>query len=337
MITTTSVFSFHEKGVRENNEDFVARVNDHYFVVCDGMGGHGHGEIASQTVAESLCAFFQELRKLSAPADKSSLQASLDFAVERLNAKDVFDDEERKMGTTTVLAALTESSVLTGHVGDSRLYHIREGEGLLHRTLDHSQVQEWIDAEIITEEEARTHPKKNIITRCVQPKSDKPAVMEIDELVNLQTGDYLFLCTDGVTDAMTDDEIVATILSETTFEEKGNKIKEICAETSKDNFSGFLLQLEVNTIKDHIIEINTIEESQQQQPAVRKNMSNETKQIQCASCGMVLTSAMNFCPNCGKRVCEKEKQFIGKIGKGVEWMKNSYTQLRNIRIKIERK
>jgi len=197
MIKITNKEQFSDKGIRENNEDFIASANN-CFIVCDGMGGHGHGEVASQTVAESLYYFFQEL---PAPAEKNNLQAALNYAIERLNEQDIYGDTDRKMGTTVVLAALTESSVLVGHVGDSRLYHIRPNVGLLFCTKDHSQVQEWLNNEIITEEEARVHPKRNLITRCVQPHSLKPIELEINELDDILSGDYFFLCTDGVIDA----------------------------------------------------------------------------------------------------------------------------------------
>ncbi|MDR3252629.1 MAG: protein phosphatase 2C domain-containing protein [Tannerella sp.] len=263
MITTINIYEFSDKGIRENNEDSVASVNKNYFIVCDGMGGHGHGEIASQTVAESLCAFF---KALTFSVEKSNLQAALDYAVKRLDKQDdEYVDAERKMGTTVVLAALAESSVLVGHVGDSRLYHIRQSEGLLFRTKDHSQVQEWVDAEIITEEEARTHPKKNLLSRCVQPHPAKPVVMEIDELEDIQTGDYLFLCTDGVTDAMTDEEIVATLSDYyISDEDKINRIKEACAARSKDNYSGFLLKLEAEVVS--IIQQNEAEVEVKENP-----------------------------------------------------------------------
>jgi serine/threonine protein phosphatase PrpC len=289
MIKASYVYSFSEKGIRENNEDFVASVNDNYFIVCDGMGGHGHGEIASQTVAESLRYFFQAL---PVSAEKDNLQAALDYAVERLNENDVYGDAERKMGTTVVLAALTESAVLVGHVGDSRLYHIRPNEGLLFHTKDHSQVQEWVDAEIITEEEARVHPKKNMITRCVQPHTGKSIVMEIDELKNIQTGDYLFLCTDGVTDAMTDEDVVTTLLTDTSDEDKVNQIKEACATRSKDNYSSFLLKIEAEIVPEIAKMPNKKEE-------VKKQEEVKEEAVYCQKCGNKLSAEEKFCSICG--------------------------------------
>lgn len=296
MIKIIAINPFSEQGIRDNNEDFIVSANDNCFIVCDGMGGHGHGEIASQTVAEGLCAFFQAL---PVEVEKSNLQAALDYAVERLNEKDIYGNDERKMGTTVVLAALTESSILVGHVGDSRLYHVRPSEGLMFRTKDHSQVQEWIDAEIITEEEARTHAKKNLITRCVQPHPNKPIVLEIDELTNLQTGDYLFLCTDGVTDAMTDGEIVGiTANNVITDEEKNNYIKNTCAEKSKDNYSGFLLKIETDIV------FQTVQ--------VEKQIEENKEIIYCRNCCNKLEEKQKFCSICGTATEEiaKEPEFI---------------------------
>jgi len=246
VIKTTYIHEFLEQGMRENNEDAISYVNDRCFIVCDGMGGHRHGEIAGKTVAESIKSFFQ---MLSGTIKKDTLQAALAYAIEELNKKDDTGGDERKMGTTVVLAVFAESSVFVGHAGDSRLYHIRPNEGLLFRTRDHSYVQECIDAGIITEEEARIHPAKNIITRCVQPHSTRPIVLEIDERNNLKTGDYFFLCTDGVTDALTDKEIIRTIANDALAdEEKIRYIKNNCAEKSKDNYSGFLLKIEADIV-----------------------------------------------------------------------------------------
>jgi serine/threonine protein phosphatase PrpC len=304
MIKTLYSNSFSEQGVRENNEDFVSSVNDQYFIVCDGMGGHGHGEVASQTVTESLCAFFQVLGE---QAEKSNLQAALNYAVERLNEKDIYGDSEHKMGTTVVLAALTESSVLVGHVGDSRLYHIRPGSGLLFKTKDHSQVQEWVDAEIITEEEARTHPKKNLITRCVQPRPSRPVVMEIDELSDIQTGDYLFLCTDGVTDAMTDAEIVSIVSSEAiTDAEKISDIKNTCAEKSHDNYSGFLLKIETALmVKQGVKDKKTVE-------AVKPVKKEEF--VFCTNCSAKLKKEYRYCHYCGASMTGQEFSYCTKCG-----------------------
>jgi serine/threonine protein phosphatase PrpC len=295
MIEIISRDSFWEQGRRDNNEDAIAATEDgRCFIVCDGMGGHGHGEIASRTVADSMAAFFQLLPE---PANKQNMQPALDYAVEMLNKEDLFSDE-RKMGTTTVLAVLAESAVLVGHVGDSRLYHIRPEEGLLFRTKDHSQVQQWIDAEILTEEEAAVHPKKNLLTRCIQPHPSQPIVMEIDERTDLKTGDWLFLCTDGVTDALTDGQIVEIIANYGTAEEKVEQIKSLCAEGSKDNYSGFLFEIKADIVTpfyEETAKIGLDLLSTEKQP-------NEFEKKQCRACGRELNPETLFCPACGASV-----------------------------------
>jgi serine/threonine protein phosphatase PrpC len=283
MINAQSVNSFSEEGIRENNEDFIVQTNDKYFVVCDGVGGHEHGEIASRIVAESISIYLKELPVV---IEKQYVQFSLDYAIEQLNHKDIHNDNKGKMGTTVVLAILTKSSILVGHVGDSRLYHIRPNEGLIFRTKDHSQVQEWIDAEIISAAEAREHPKKNIITRSVHPHPVKPILFEIAELKNIQTGDYLFLCTDGIMDAMPDEDIMKIISNDTlTDEEKVDYIKNICAVNSKDNYSGILVKIET----DIVVVPELINES----------LLHTTK---CPVCKNSLDIRAKYCAICGTQV-----------------------------------
>ncbi|MDR0983003.1 MAG: protein phosphatase 2C domain-containing protein [Culturomica sp.] len=298
MIDIISRGSFSEQGRRDNNEDAIATTEDgRCFIVCDGMGGHGHGEIASRTVADSMAFFFQNL---PGPANTQNMQPALEYAIEMLDKEDNFDDE-RKMGTTAVLAVLTESAVLVGHVGDSRLYHIRPEEGLLFRTKDHSQVQQWIDAEILTEEEAAVHPKKNLITRCIQPHSSQPIVMEIDERTDLKSGDWFFLCTDGVTDALTDGQIVEIIANHGTAEEKVEQIKSLCAERSKDNYSGFLLEIKANIVT----------------PPDKK---------QCRVCGVELNPETLYCPACGSSVYDNSqtKKTRGVVPVCMNWLKERF-------------
>jgi hypothetical protein len=149
-----------------------------------------------------------------------------------------------------------------------------------------------VDAEIITEEEARTHSKKNIITRCIQPHLTKQIVMEIDELKNIRTGDYLFLCTDGVTDAMTDEEIVAALSPDISDEDKVNQIKETCASHSKDNYSGFLLKIE-----EEIIPIIVQNE---------EKVEVKEKTGYCQDRNKELSEEWKFCPVCGTPIKVKQ-------------------------------
>lgn len=134
------------------------------------MGGHGHGEIASEIVGTSVFRYLKELQIDEYTPDV--LQEALDFAVEQLNNADTYHDE-RRMGTTLVVVALNRYNVLVGHVGDSRCYLLDNCCNIKFRTRDHSMVAEAVENQILTEEEAYNSPKKNILTRSVQAGKDE--------------------------------------------------------------------------------------------------------------------------------------------------------------------
>lgn len=255
MVQVINSASFCEKGeFREKNEDFIYPCGnqERIFVLCDGMGGHGHGEIASEIVGTSVFRYLKELQIDEYTPDV--LQEALDFAVEQLNNADTYHDE-RRMGTTLVVVALNRYNVLVGHVGDSRCYLLDNCCNIKFRTRDHSMVAEAVENQILTEEEAYNSPKKNILTRSVQAGKDEKIEMTIDTLVDVTDGDYLLLCTDGVNDALRDNEIEA-VLYEGILEERTLRLREMCDEKSHDNYSAIFLQLRQDekspSIKDTI-------------------------------------------------------------------------------------
>lgn len=243
MIRIESTAAFACPGPRENQEDFIypADINgsERIFVLCDGMGGHGHGEVASRTVATAV---YEQLKSLGNCGDytPAQLQQAVDLAQQRLNEADVYDDA-RKMGTTLVVVALNRMEVLVGHIGDSRCYQFsRDGE-LKFQTKDHSKVQEAVDAEILTEEEAWSNPMKNLLTRCIMA-GNASATLDVDTL-RVADGDLLLLCSDGVTDAMRRKQLQALVIDRATAE-IAEMVKTECTCSSHDNFSAIFLRLE---------------------------------------------------------------------------------------------
>ena len=203
-------FSVTDTGrARRNNEDAVALDEaGGIAVLADGMGGYNAGEIASgmasARVKEPLG---QRLRGLgAAPADAEIRLALLD-AVENAN-REVFaaataHAEYAGMGTTLIVALFHGDRLWLGHIGDSRAYRLRGGR-LEQITRDHSLLQEQIDAGLITAEQAAYSMHKNLVTRAVG----------VDEVVDLEIhdhpvepGDLLLMCSDGLSDMLTDDQI----------------------------------------------------------------------------------------------------------------------------------
>lgn len=163
------------------------------FVVADGLGGHTKGEVASKmAVDEVSAAYYQE--------QSDDIVSSLAQAVKHANTliyQAVGEDEKGKMGTTCIATVVQGNTAYVANVGDSRAYLVRHGQAK-QISLDHSWVAEQVLAGALTKEEARTHPKRNEIFRCLGIHAD----VEVDVFTEaVQAGDILVLCTDGLSRA----------------------------------------------------------------------------------------------------------------------------------------
>ena len=169
--------------VRASNQDSYAigeLPGGAWAVVCDGMGGHVGGNVASKLAADriSACIVDNFRREMSV----SSIKNVLESAIVSANA-DIFDKAQKEselfgMGTTAVVAVCLNNRCVIAHVGDSRGYYVADGK-ITQVTKDHSLVQEMVDAGIITPEEAKNHPRKNIITRALGGSYDDVIVENI--------------------------------------------------------------------------------------------------------------------------------------------------------------
>ena len=220
------------KGGRDNNEDALLTItlehNNRYylFAVADGMGGHAAGEVASKIaiteLKETIMKGFAATQAINLESMKQLLSMGFSKANEKISyeAKTVL--EKRGMGTTLVAALLDcEGKGFVANIGDSRAY--LAGIKIIRITKDHSYVQELVDKGIITQEEASVHPRKNIVTRIIGMEGVEPDFFEIELGKNT-----LLLCSDGLTDSLSDEEIRDIIIY--------SKIENICknlVETAK--------------------------------------------------------------------------------------------------------
>jgi protein phosphatase len=183
--------------VRQVNEDNYLAVPP-LFVVADGMGGHGSGDVASRIAIEEMTRCVA-LRPLFAEAVLTAL--------EHANREIIDRDEANRMGTTiTGLAGLETAGgdhLMVFNVGDSRVYRLAGGR-LQQLTVDHSEVQELVLAGVITREQARTHPRRNIVTRAL---GSDPALLADHWLLPAVTGERFLVCSDGLFGELPDDEI----------------------------------------------------------------------------------------------------------------------------------
>jgi len=200
--------NFSDTGkVREKNEDYFGTISTGHgilFIVCDGMGGHKGGQIASRLAVEVIR---NSVINSNSTNPIELLEAAQKSANEEIRSRAVSDSELTGMGTTSVMLLLkpgNKPKAWISYVGDSRAYRIRQGK-IEAITTDHSMVMEMVKHGIITMEQARTHPKKNVITQALGSKDTiKPDTVEID----VYRKDRFILCTDGLTDLVEDDEIL---------------------------------------------------------------------------------------------------------------------------------
>lgn len=206
-------FGITDKGkVRRENQDsfLIERVSEKGCLIaalCDGMGGEQAGNIASDLAAKAFVSHVVE--KLSSsrakkPDVKKIMTGACVDANNMVYGYSCFDSHYTGMGTTLVAAVVCENRVFVLNVGDSRAYRITKNR-ITQITKDHSLVQEMLDRGELTAKEAYNHPRKNVITRALGVDENVPSDIFAPRL---QKGDLLLLCSDGLTNMMTDKEIM---------------------------------------------------------------------------------------------------------------------------------
>jgi protein phosphatase len=192
--------------VRTANEDNMGDIpvpNGHALIVADGMGGYRGGALASRLVVETMEEFFRDAQ-LNQP--KKALRQAVFLANERVYLRGRQEEELSRMGSTCVVALVQGRDLYTAHVGDSRIYFLRPGEKMQQVTRDHTVVQHFVDVGLLSPEEAEDHPDSHILSRALGPRPHVEADV-IEEAIQLQKGDRLLLCSDGLTKMMNDQEI----------------------------------------------------------------------------------------------------------------------------------
>jgi len=200
---------------RENNEDSFCIITGlerfpNVFIIADGMGGHNSGEVASRTAVATAEKYIRQYNEeLKGQTD---IQQVIRDAITETNTavynQSMENIDNLGMGTTFVMAVVTQNMLHVGHVGDSRAYLIR-GDGITQITTDHSFVEEMVRNGSITREEAENHPQKNLITRALGCSEE----IQIDLYsCKIFEDDCILLCTDGLTNMLSEEEILSTVL-----------------------------------------------------------------------------------------------------------------------------
>ena len=233
----------HPGAVRDDNEDFVGAYSPHHvedhgplFVVCDGMGGHAAGEVASRMAVESVLTTWTT----TAP---SPTQSAVRAAIRQANSV-VFaaslDIETRGMGTTCTALALSGKEGYIGHVGDSRCYLVHRGD-CSQLTADHSRVGEMLRMRLITAEQAAHHPARSQLTRSL---GGAPGVQVDIVRTPIHKGDTFVLCCDGVWDMISRPEIAAACALPSVAETAEHLIELALERKAHDNISAVVVRIE---------------------------------------------------------------------------------------------
>jgi protein phosphatase len=200
---------------RKHNEDaYALDETEGLFIVADGMGGHAAGEVAAKITVETIGEFIAATRQKEEATwpfkynhelqfNSNRLAIAIEKANERVMSAVAAQPWLKGMGTTVVAGLLNEKILSLAHVGDSRAYLYRDGE-LTRLTDDHSWVHEQVSAGILTEEEAKTHPLKNVVTRAL---GGGPSVSPDLREMEFTPGDAFLFCSDGLTTMLSDEEI----------------------------------------------------------------------------------------------------------------------------------
>lgn len=224
MIMKVEYTEFSETGKRRANQDVYRIVNMPEFnrtlmIVCDGMGGHSMGDMAAETVCNAICEFWNNNTDIqdSEAKVRDACKVASDALYKRSRVV-----RSIEMGTTMVMASVEGNIVTIAHCGDSRCYLLRDGE-VVYRTLDH----------------ADPHWGSEVVTRCFFSMNPEVAVPEVARF-EVQPGDRIFLCSDGVYKAMAPQILTARLQDDKPLEEVVDVIKFMCEKFSTDNYTGIL-------------------------------------------------------------------------------------------------
>ncbi|NLI91372.1 MAG: Stp1/IreP family PP2C-type Ser/Thr phosphatase [Peptococcaceae bacterium] len=235
--------SIYETGcVRKNNEDsFLILPEFNLFAVADGMGGHNAGEIASALAIEELRKKAPELNFIDTEGIQNWMQETISEANREVFEASFRDKQTEGMGTTLTALVIRDKKAVIGHVGDSRIYLWRDSAiSLLSE--DHSMVNELVRLGQLTEEKARNHPHKNVLSRALGV--DRTTTIDCYQL-EVQEDDVLLLCTDGLTNMIDDEEMASEFSVPGTWEDHLENLKKIVIQRgAPDNFTAVCCVLE---------------------------------------------------------------------------------------------
>lgn len=232
--------------VRDHNEDsggvYYNTSGQLLAIVADGMGGHQAGDVASEMAVSLIKSEWKQISKLTSPEQTEKWLLDVLQSINQAIYEEAKQRQEyRGMGTTVVVAISGEDFITIGHIGDSRCYLANEN-GFKQVTEDHSLVNELVRTGQITEEDAKDHPRKNIVLKAL---GTEPTVIADIQSFSFEEGDRLLLCSDGLTDKLTNQELSNFVQSHDDIKVVAQKMIDLANERGgEDNISLVLIRHE---------------------------------------------------------------------------------------------
>lgn len=240
----------HYDGVEREEAFFegVPHTDDTLFVLCDGMGGHSRGEVASRTVCDVMSRSIADAEAKGGEFDGGMIRNAVDRCFDALDAQD--DPEETlKMGTTMTLLKLHRKGATIAHIGDSRVYHCRFSQEkrrpeILFRTEDHSLVNMLLKNGTLTFQQAEHFPQRHMLMKAIQAGQKERAVPDIHQTADIMPGDVFCLCSDGMLEGLYDEDLCAMLTNPDYTDEKRVQILLNFCKDNRDNHTAWIVRIE---------------------------------------------------------------------------------------------
>lgn len=239
-----AVFQTDVGKIRSHNEDnggvFINQAGNYLAVVADGMGGHLAGDVASEMTMTQLKQFWEETGEMTSPQQAEMwLKEHVMKVNESLFHHSQTNEHCQGMGTTVVAAICTNQFATIGHIGDSRCY-LLNANGFQQMTEDHSLVNELVKSGQLSKEDAEYHPRKHVLLRALGTEQ----TIQLDvKTVTIDKGDMLLLCSDGLSNKVTEQTMIDVLTSDRSLEEKAQALINVANEHGgEDNITLAIIQ-----------------------------------------------------------------------------------------------
>lgn len=251
IIKINAPVGIYEIGARAKQEDALfpslgeLPQEQQVVVVCDGIGGHDYGEIASSVVSRAVGAWVRDYVSDDSPMTYEKALKAVAFAQEQLNAASREHPSDKPMGTTLAMLVIGRNGIVAAHIGDSRIYHVRPSSGtILYRSRDHSLVNDLFMKGVLSRRETELSTKRSILTRAMLPSPQPAQTPDVAMITNVEPGDYFLVCSDGVCGEITDEQLLEVLMRNNSGEQMKLAAIQMLAKNGSDNRTAVLFQVD---------------------------------------------------------------------------------------------